>query len=359
MYVHQLPSGNWRVFVHHDGKRRTAVAPTKPLAHVLGAQLYVEMGGTDPDATIANVTVGDMLAAWQQERQERWSPTYAKDVANVLDRLPRPFTERLVSRVTPPIVASLYRELEVKGWSLHRISRVHTSLSAAWKLGVRYGWAKINPAFQIAPATAAPADIKPPSRDEIRQLIAKAPDKLALFLRLAASTGARRGELVALQWSVVELGRRRLRIRRSLVYTPSSGVEERAGKTGEKGWRWVALGAGVNEALAQHHDDQWLLALKAELPAPVWVFSHDAGVTPWRPDYPTLIFGRLRKTLGLEHVRLHDLRHFVATEMLAAGEPVHTVAGRLGHATGATTQRVYAHFLPEQDRAAADMLDEL
>ena len=43
-------------------------------------------------------------------------------------------------------------------------------------------------------------------------------------------------------------------------------------------------------------------------PEPRWLFSHEAGVTPWRPDYMTLAFGRLRATLGLDSVRLHDLR---------------------------------------------------
>ena len=62
---------------------------------------------------------------------------------------------------------------------------------------------------------------------------------------------------------------------------------------------------------------------------------------------------------GIENVRLHDLRHYVATRLLAAGVDVRTVAGRLGHRNLATTLNVYAHFVPEVDQQAADVLGRM
>jgi Phage integrase family len=55
----------------------------------------------------------------------------------------------------------------------------------------------------------------------------------------------------------------------------------------------------------------------------------------------------------------HDLRHFVATRLLASGVDVRTVAGRLGHRNVATTLNVYSHFLEEPDREAADLMGRL
>lgn len=55
-------------------------------------------------------------------------------------------------------------------------------------------------------------------------------------------------------------------------------------------------------------------------------------------------------------VRLHDLRHFAATRMLAGGVSVKTVAGRLGHANASMTLNVYSHFLQASDREAAEVL---
>jgi len=90
------------------------------------------------------------------------------------------------------------------------------------------------------------------------------------------------------------------------------------------------------------------LAAEHELPEPVHVFSFDAGVTPWRPDAPSLAFGRPSR----RKVRLHDLCHDHATRLLAAGVPVATVSKRLGHASTAVTLNAYSNWLPTQDREA-------
>ena len=70
---------------------------------------------------------------------------------------------------------------------------------------------------------------------------------------------------------------------------------------------------------------------------------------------------RLRSllTAGVSDVRLHDLRHYVATRLLTAGIEVRMVAGRLGQRNPATTLNVYAHFVPETDSEAAAALGEV
>jgi integrase len=61
----------------------------------------------------------------------------------------------------------------------------------------------------------------------------------------------------------------------------------------------------------------------------------------------------------VEKVRLHDLRHYHATRLLSAGVPVATVSKRLGHTSSAVTLNTYSHWLPEQDREAADVMARL
>ena len=70
-------------------------------------------------------------------------------------------------------------------------------------------------------------------------------------------------------------------------------------------------------------------------------------------------FISLRDRVGLRGVRLHDLRHMHTTQLLAAGVPVRTVSGRLGHANAATTLNVYGHFLEASDREAAAVMAAL
>ena len=71
-------------------------------------------------------------------------------------------------------------------------------------------------------------------------------------------------------------------------------------------------------------------------------------------------FVRLRDSLGLSGFSFKDAtRHFVATQLIARGEDVRTVAGRLRHATPSQTLNTYAHFLPERDRHAGDVIGSL
>ncbi|MBI4936323.1 MAG: GntR family transcriptional regulator, partial [Actinobacteria bacterium] len=77
---------------------------------------------------------------------------------------------------------------------------------------------------------------------------------------------------------------------------------------------------------------------------------------PWHPDHFTHLFRRLADTVGIEEP-LKNLRHFNATQLLAAGVDLRTTAGRLGHGDGgATTLRVYASWTRPADRIAVDNL---
>ncbi len=91
-----------------------------------------------------------------------------------------------------------------------------------------------------------------------------------------------------------------------------------------------------------------------------FVFSDDVeGREPRYPNSVSRRFNTACRRAALDGLRLHDLRHHVATRLLSAGVDVRTVAGRLGHRNAATTLNVYSHFVPEADREAAEILGEL
>jgi integrase len=88
-----------------------------------------------------------------------------------------------------------------------------------------------------------------------------------------------------------------------------------------------------------------------------FLFSSDkVGIRPWSPNFVTKRFIGMRRAAGLSHFRLHDLHHFMATQMLDAGVPVPIVAARLCHARGSTTLNVYAYGVPGGDRLAGETL---
>src|SRR5690606_8661435 len=113
------------------------------------------------------------------------------------------------------------------------------------------------------------------------------------------------------QWCDVDVDRAELDIRRSLVQTPGSPPVERHTKTGSKGYRVLSLDLPTVAQLRRHRAVQVEQAVANGLPAPVWIFSHDGGVSPWRPDYVSREFRRACTASGVSGVRLHDLRHYV------------------------------------------------
>jgi len=92
-------------------------------------------------------------------------------------------------------------------------------------------------------------------------------------------------------------------------------------------------------------------------PSTAFLFSDELdGSRPWVPHSVTERFIVLRNRAALPGVRLHDLRHFTATQLIGAGVDVRTVAGRLGHSDPSLTLRVYSHVIEERDRAAAAVM---
>ena len=161
---------------------------------------------------------------------------------------------------------------------------------------------------------------------------------------------------------LVDLERGALTITRAISEGVDGPVEHPRPKT-RGSVRRLALDEATVAILAAHRcrHTQAATACGASLPGNAFVFSHEPdGSVPWKPGYVSLKFRRLRHSVGLDQVRLHDLRHFVATTLLGAGFDLQTVAGRLGHAGGGrTTLAVYSHFQQAADRNAADLLGKL
>jgi integrase len=176
------------------------------------------------------------------------------------------------------------------------------------------------------------------------------------LLRLAATTGARRGQLLALQWRDIDLDRGVIAFTRALVVGPDGPV---LGATKTDATHCTDLDAESAEMLRRCRAaaEQRAAAAGVSLPGAGYLFSDDLdGRRPWPPDRATKQFTPLAAAAGLPHFRLHDLRHFMATETLSAGVPLATVSQRLNHARISTTVNVYTHAIPAWDRPAAEKL---
>ncbi|MGQ0632326.1 MAG: tyrosine-type recombinase/integrase [Sporichthyaceae bacterium] len=235
---------------------------------------------------------------------------------------------------------------------------VHSILKSSLNRAVRWQWIAINPMSFVDPPSIPTPDPSPPNAEEAAAIVAEAWKDPAwgMLIWLAMTAGSRRGELCALRWSDLDLDRGLISVGRSIGQV-AGATWEKDTKTHQR--RTLSLDEYTVELLAEHRArcDARAAELGVTLRPIDFVFSLDPDSrTPVRPNTVTQRYSRMAKRLGLD-THFHSLRHYSATELIAAGVDPRTVAGRLGHGGGgSTTLRVYSAWVPESDRKAANVL---
>ena len=264
-----------------------------------------------------------------------------------------------MTKLTARDLDSFYGDLRNDGMSAKTIRNHHGMISAALSLALRWDLVAENVAKKARPPSIPPGAVKSPSAADVERIITLANQRdprLATLIFLAALTGMRRGELCGLRWSDIDFDERSIMVSRSVV-SITGGVIEKATKTNRE--RRISIDE-LGEYILRLHEDRvlrWADEAEIQLHPQAFVFSNDLdGSRPFRPDTITSRFIDLCKALGIRGVRFHDLRHFTATQLIAAGIDVRTVAGRLGHQDANMTLKTYAHVLEGRDRAAADVM---
>jgi integrase len=317
-----------------------------------------------------DTTVGGLIRQWLNLARAELSPTTVRGYDWIIKAYITPTLGNVpLAKLRTAQLDRFYSQLREKGGqqdkplSAATVHQVHAILRRALQQAIRWGWIAENPAALATPPRVRALHLSPPDPAAVIRLVKEAeetdPD-LACFLHLAATTGARRGEICGLRWRDIDFEAGAVLISRSVVEAAHSVIVEKDTKTHAS--RRIALDPGTVTVLLAQWDrlSSRAAASGVALTDAAHVFSRDPEADrPWAPNDVTKAFIRVRNRAGLSSVRLHDLRHFAATRMLVAGVPVRTVSGRLGHANAATTLGVYAHFVEASDRDAATTLGAL
>ncbi len=343
-------------------QRSVTMSGTKRQAERELARLIAEAdSGRD---TRTRATLNMLLERWWEHKVGRLSPTTAREYRRLLDKRIRPdLGKRRIDSLTAADLDAYYLRLQQNDkLSPSSVRQVHALLSGALGQAVKWRWLSFNPARDATLPSARKGEIHPPSPAKVRVLLRLAEEhsmEFGMLVRLGALVGTRRGELCGLRWEDVDLDAGTLVVRTGVVDVGGRIIEK---DTKTHATRTISIDAGTVRMLACYRklvDDRAKLC-GVEVGARAFVLSEwPDGMRPFRPDKATATFRALRAAAGLEKARLHDLRHFVATQMIGAGHDIRTVAGRLGHANPSTTLNIYSAFLKEKDRAAADDLGRL
>lgn len=325
------------------------------------------------------VAVADLLERWLAAAHG-WRPATVAGYRSTVRALGRdPLGARRASQVTPPVLRAA-----VHAWAAAGVGPA-TAAARVRCLRSAFGWAYREGILDAPPlrgmrgpstaATRLHAPVEVVCRilqvataevDDARRLLIAAGDGAAqvhrgeqvlLLARLAADTGARRGELAALQ--IDDLDGEVLTISRGtsneVVGPTKSGRVRRLtlGATTAQLWR-SSVATWRERAEPGRRDDPGSGARFGP-----WLFSR-------RPDHTARLttscaghwFAALAERAGHPDVTLHRLRHTVATVLVGQGD-ILQAQHRLGHRDAATTLRIYSHAVPLTDSAAAQTLDAL
>lgn len=358
--------GVWevRVYLGRDpitGKKRQLSKTVYGGARAADEALRELVDNRAPRADGMGVSFGKLLDQWLAECERlELSPTTLRAYRSDIEQTIRPALGKVaLARLTAKHLDDLYGAMKDAGKTPKTIRNHHAIISSALHQAVRWGWVRTNVAELAKPPRTTQRRVKAPSVDAVRAVIQAAEERdprLAALLMLGALTGMRRGELCGLKWYDVDFARAELEVSRAVILVPG-GVAEKGTKTDRV--RPVALDEVAMSLLVEYKTqvDAWAQKAGTAVGRDAYVFSpYLDGSKPFRPDNVTGFFVRVRDSLGLHELRLHDLRHFTATQLIGAGVDVRTVAERLGHSDASLTLRVYSHAIRERDRAAAEII---
>src|SRR5215813_6358379 len=234
------------------------------------------------------------------------------------------------------------------GLTAQTVLHVHRTLSQALGHAVRTKVLFKNPALEVRPPRPADREIKILTKPEVATVLGAAPKWLYLPILISITTGIRRGELLGLRWSDIDLKAARFTVNQSLERRGQTLVFK-SPKT-KRSRRTITLPALTVEALTRHRATQAKERLRQGLGKPVLVFARRDD--PLDPDSVSKAFGRIVKAAGVTPITFHGLRHTHISHQLMDGVHIKIVSERAGHANVSITLAIYAAFIPNMQTEA-------
>ena len=327
------------------GRRRRYTIGAFPDWSVVGAReearklkRQIDTGGdplADIEAERGSPTVADLIERFLEEHVSRKRPRTQYDYANMIEKHVRPALSRLkVVEVTWSDVDALHRKITKNGQTT-QANRVITMVAKMFALAIRWQMRADNPAKGIERNVEHKRKryLTEAEQIRLREAFEAHPDQQAVnIFRLCLLTGCRSGEAMAMRWDDVELAR---------------GIWTKPGATTkQKTTHIVPLSAPVKQLLARQ---------RQETNSP-WVFPADS-----KPGHRITVqksWLAICKAVRIAGLRIHDLRHSFASQLVSQGASLPLIGSLLGHSNPATTAR-YAHLFDDPQREAVERVGKL
>ncbi len=272
-----------------------------------------------------------------------------------------------LSKLRPPVIQEFYNQLkDKKGLSPKYIKNIHGILHSALDKAVEVEYTAKNYSSVCSIPKVVEPEIVPLDREEQEKLFAALNgEEFEDLILVDIFTGMRSGELIGLTWDCIDFDKGIIHVKRQLSVPRKEGKGKKPyWSTLKNGKTRIILPAPFVMNVLRHHK-----AVQAEqklAAGPLWdegdfpglVFTHPNGYhfiqpTIWKE------FQKILKKAGLQHHRVHDLRHTFAVNSLKAGDDIKTLQENMGHYSAAFTLDKYGHVVDEMRIASSERMQKL
>ncbi|WP_242498004.1 tyrosine-type recombinase/integrase [Nocardioides glacieisoli] len=290
--------------------------------------------GTYADPKAGRITFAAFFGEWSA--RQVWAPGTV--LAMSLAARSVPFAGKPMKQIRRSDVETWIKQMNAAGLAPGTIKTRYVNVRSVFRAAVKDRVIGSDPTDGVRLPRGRRADVAMsiPAPEEVGQLMAVADERFRPFIALCAFAGLRLGEAAGVRLVDVDFLRRSLKVSRQVQRVNGGAIDVRAPKYGSE--RVVYLADSLITVLADHvtahgttGKDRWLFAGESDDP------PHQNTVGYWR---------KTLRDAGLSDIKLHDLRHFYASGLIAAGCDVVTVQRSLGHAKATTTLNTYAHLWP-------------
>lgn len=331
--IKQRPNGSWRArYRDEDGKEHARHFPRKIDAqHWLKEVDTAVLTGQYVDPRAGKVTLSQHFDEWEQ--RQIWAPSTRRGAKNALKHCT--FKNRQIKTIRKADLETHVKRLHDEGFAASSIRLNMRFLQMMFRAAVEDRVIPNDPTVGVKlPRADTREEIEIPDPVEVGALINAAEHPMKLLVAICAFAGLRRGEAISVQYGDFDLKAQTLSVARQVRPAEGGGSEFEEPKHGSS--RVVYVPQQLLDLLTAHVDelgvrgkDKWLFSTSPHGPSVSYLDPH------WRA---------LRKKVGHDDLRMHDLRHFYASGLIAAGCDVVTVQRAMGHSNASITLSTYSHL---------------
>lgn len=321
-------------------------------------------------ANVSTVEENDAVEMTLSEWLDTWLADYIQDVkpgtkvsyTSIVDNHIRPVLGKIaLQKLKPPMIQKFYNQLREKGLSPKYIKNIHGVLHRALDMAIKIEFIEKNYTSVCSLPKSEMKEIQPLDAPEQRKLLdAIKGEEYEDLIIVDLFTGLRSGELIGLTWDCIDFDKGIISVKKQLVQTRQTGAEYTFGSLKNGKTRVIMPAQFVIQILKRHKIRQAEMRLAAgefwnEGKFPNLVFTHRDGShlsqpTVWKE------FQKLLEKAGLEHHRVHDLRHTFAINSIMAGDDIKTLQENMGHYSAAFTLDRYGHVTETMRKASSDRM---